>query len=419
MSTTQALPFLVQALHPQQQMLNTQQKGSDETAFQVIMHQALRLTENAEDMKTANDLLEIIVRELDQLVNEEDHAEKDVKLEELLQNLWTLLNDEAPNNAIGDQGEFNIADQIMNEHTIPVIPLILVQPTLIHNVEPQNGQGLLISELQMSKIVDLLLSFYQSIQENGNNHGKNLKGLIEKALGKLAETAVNENLAVKLGTEGNKQKLWDAIMDAAGKIVAEKPSTQSNSFLTVVSNILQSKDKHEQAVTSFVSSLELLPMSKLEQFTIYLGRHQSTATSTQQQFMEQLEQIMKITQFNQKNGTLELTIKLKPAHLGDMMINFTQVNGEMAVKISVSTSSAKELLEANINQLKSMFSPNQVIIEKQQIDATHEATSYLNQENYQEDNQQQRNQEEMEETRDEQNSSIGKKFEEILSQLSI
>src|SRR5699024_4075522 len=47
---------------------------------------------------------------------------------------------------------------------------------------------------------------------------------------------------------------------------------------------------------------------------------------------------------------------------------FIEMNGEMTVKITVSSQATKKMLEANIHQLKNMFSPHQVVIEKQEID---------------------------------------------------
>jgi flagellar hook-length control protein FliK len=57
---------------------------------------------------------------------------------------------------------------------------------------------------------------------------------------------------------------------------------------------------------------------------------------------------------------------LRPDNLGEMMVRFTQINGEMTVKILVTSQAAKEMLESNIHQLKNMFSPHQVAIEKQE-----------------------------------------------------
>ncbi len=105
-------------------------------------------------------------------------------------------------------------------------------------------------------------------------------------------------------------------------------------------------------------------MSKVEQYVIYVNPNQS-GHSMQKQLMEQFEQLIKSNRlFINNAGHMEMNIRLKPQQLGDMTVRLVQLNGEMTVKILVSTQSAKEMLEGNIQQLRHMFSPQQVVIEK-------------------------------------------------------
>ncbi len=71
--------------------------------------------------------------------------------------------------------------------------------------------------------------------------------------------------------------------------------------------------------------------------------------------------------FQNGNGQSEMNIRLKPQHLGDMNIKILQMNGEMTVKITVTTQAAKDILENNVNQLRHMFSPQQVVVDKSDI----------------------------------------------------
>ncbi|PKR78623.1 hypothetical protein CEY16_02380 [Halalkalibacillus sediminis] len=116
----------------------------------------------------------------------------------------------------------------------------------------------------------------------------------------------------------------------------------------------------------------IMPMSKSEQFTIHMTRAQGTqqtSQSNQQQMIEQLQKIVQSSKFGRVGGAQQLTVHMKPENLGNMMLKFTQINGEMAVKITVMSQAAKEMLEGNLNQLRQMFSPNQVVIERQ-VDTT-------------------------------------------------
>ncbi|MDY0396368.1 flagellar hook-length control protein FliK [Virgibacillus halophilus] len=135
-----------------------------------------------------------------------------------------------------------------------------------------------------------------------------------------------------------------------GKIGNE--SKQANTLMEHVSHA---------AVTS-------MPMTKVEQYVIHVNQSYQGQPADEQQLMEQLEKIMKSTDLRQlQNGKTELKISLRPQNLGDLTIRMNQVNGEMIVKISVHTSVAKEMIESNLHQLKHMFSPHQVAVEKQDM----------------------------------------------------
>lgn len=111
------------------------------------------------------------------------------------------------------------------------------------------------------------------------------------------------------------------------------------------------------------------PMTRMEQFVIHLNQTQGSKPMGEQ-LIKQFQQVIKTSRFlTLNNGNSQLSIALKPDNLGNMMVKLTQINGEMAVKILVSSQAAKEMLESNIQQLKHMFSPQQVVIERQDLEA--------------------------------------------------
>jgi flagellar hook-length control protein FliK len=110
-------------------------------------------------------------------------------------------------------------------------------------------------------------------------------------------------------------------------------------------------------------------MPKLEQYVIYINQNQSGQT-VEKQLLDQFQQVMKTSKFlSMPNGMNQLSISLRPENLGEMMVRFVELNGEMTVKIVVTTQAAKEMLESNLGQLKHMFSPQQVVIERQDVGA--------------------------------------------------
>lgn len=119
---------------------------------------------------------------------------------------------------------------------------------------------------------------------------------------------------------------------------------------------------------------------------------QSAPSSGQsQQMLQQIEQMVLSTRFSKPGGATQMTLQLKPTELGDMILKFMKIDGEMTVKITVMSQAAKELLEKNIHQLRHLFSPNQVVVERQ-VETTNESNPSAFKEKQEEKEEQQREQ---------------------------
>ncbi|WP_208592495.1 flagellar hook-length control protein FliK [Gracilibacillus suaedae] len=140
-----------------------------------------------------------------------------------------------------------------------------------------------------------------------------------------------------------------------------------------------SKQEQSQVVRNDTGSQQV--QSKIQQYVIHLSQTNSDQQLAQKQLIDQFQQVMQKSNFMKlSSGANQLMIRLQPKHLGDVTVKLTQINGEMTVKMIASTQGAKELLEGNLKQLRHMFSPQQVIIEKQ------ENFTQINQEELTDDN---------------------------------
>lgn len=104
-------------------------------------------------------------------------------------------------------------------------------------------------------------------------------------------------------------------------------------------------------------------MTEVEQYDIHLQRTDRVERISNE-LVTKFEQIIRTSRFLQTPQTKQLSLMLKPDNLGNMTIRLVQANGEMTVKIAVTTQLAKEALEANIHQLKHLFAPHQITIER-------------------------------------------------------
>ncbi|WP_146816452.1 flagellar hook-length control protein FliK, partial [Halobacillus faecis] len=132
---------------------------------------------------------------------------------------------------------------------------------------------------------------------------------------------------------------------------------------------VQHESKSEASKHQPISNGSVLPMTKVEQHVIHMNKNQESSSSTKQ-VIHELERIIQSSRmFTNPKGNMEMLIKLKPGNLGDLTVKFAQINDEMAVKILVTSQAAKEMLEGNKTQLRHMFSPQQVVIEKVEASA--------------------------------------------------
>ncbi len=91
----------------------------------------------------------------------------------------------------------------------------------------------------------------------------------------------------------------------------------------------------------------------------------ASKSTVNQQFVQQLLEVMKGSKFTKlANGQSQLIVRLHPEHLGTLTIKLVQENGELMAKIIASSTSAKELIEANIQQIRHAIPAQNITIEK-------------------------------------------------------
>lgn len=165
--------------------------------------------------------------------------------------------------------------------------------------------------------------------------------------------------------------IWRELLSSYQKQTLATPKKQSN-----LDSKITSKDIARWLNSGFNTiqlgtqhHLTAMPMPKLEQYVIYIHSTQGSTSSADQQLIEQFKSVMKTSRFlMMNNGANQLSIALSPENMGEIMVKLTQVNGEMTLKIIVTSHVTRQMLETNIHELRNMFSPQQVVIEEQELD---------------------------------------------------
>ena len=120
----------------------------------------------------------------------------------------------------------------------------------------------------------------------------------------------------------------------------------------------------KESVKVGVSSSQAIPISEVEQYTVHVNQLQRIERVSDE-LIDKLQNIIKGSRFIQtpQMGN-QLSIQLRPENLGNITVRLMQIDGELTVKIIVTSQATREILESNIHQLKHMFSPHQVLIER-------------------------------------------------------
>ncbi|ENH98236.1 hypothetical protein J416_00784 [Gracilibacillus halophilus YIM-C55.5] len=226
-------------------------------------------------------------------------------------------------------------------------------------------------------------SLLQKLQSNGSS--KDMKQLLN-VLQQWTQLAKSDGqaLASVMQSIPNQQSkaVWQKLLENYQSRASVSNQYQSPTKVTQqdlsrwLQHALDNQDvslKQEMTQTRSDSTLMMnqQPTSKVQQYVMHVQQTNQTQEVNQKQMLDQFQQILKSSQFMKTaNGSNQLSIRMQPENLGNMTVRFTQINGEMAVKMIVSSQAAKEMLEGNMAQLRHMFSPHQVVVEKQDMTTT-------------------------------------------------
>lgn len=180
---------------------------------------------------------------------------------------------------------------------------------------------------------------------------------------------------VEATSETREQSIWKELVSTFQKRneLASNQHYQTNAKVTSkdiskwLQNIFNAQVNVDENVSTQSTNLSNQPISKVEQYVIYMNQNVTTEP-VDKQLIDQFQQVMRTSRFlTMNNGVNQLSISLRPDNLGEMMVRFTEINGEMTLKIIVSSQAARQMLESNVHQLKNMFAPHQVVIEEREV----------------------------------------------------
>jgi len=202
---------------------------------------------------------------------------------------------------------------------------------------------------QSGKLLQLLDTWKQLTQDASPN--------VKKAAKELEEVLPKNIKTIFESFEKRQQIVNKKAYNATASVTSSDVSKWIESAL--------SKEQTVQQVSN--SGVQHMQMSKVEQYMIHLQTGEQNEEVQSKELLRQFSKILESSRFmNLNQANRQMTIHLRPNNLGDMVVKMSELNGEMLVKLIVQSGDAKKMLESNLHQLKHMFSPHQVMIEKQE-----------------------------------------------------
>lgn len=249
-----------------------------------------------------------------------------------------------------------------NEQIYEIITVVLIEnASELKSSAIQNHATFDNENKRLSKWIYTLAKLHDKNIHSNQTNQINVFHLIEK-LSEWQQFSFKETTNPKILLK------WEQMMDQLKNELSltRQPIISGTQFIKIIEKTINQINLQQGIAQQVNIPIHFNgPMTPLEQYTIFVNHTTNQPTINQSHMIEQLQQMILSSRFGQINGTNHLTIQLKPNHLGDLTIRFMEQDGQMIVKMIVQSKGAKELLEANIHQLRHMFAPNQVIIERQ------------------------------------------------------
>lgn len=318
---------------------------------------------------TSNSPEEVDVEQLGEVLETES-------MEELLDLLGISHDDGLLMIQAGDEGQAVAIDEMMN----------LDDLLAVFNMNPQQLMGTLqqiIGSEQQPVVTDIwsliglvneqapkvISQLTAALQGEHNVTPKEAKQFLEFL--KLAQV-VGKNTDLL----GDQPLQLAQLKDLFQNLVSEVQTTQTTQtsqttgkvpiqgFQQVVQQVVKQTETQADSVNDSVNQSTTTTTTTTKTITISLPTTEKSVAS--EALVKEIQSLLNRSQIAKSQGTMKLLLKLNPENLGSIRIELLQKDGVLSARLLASTSTGKELLDSQLNQLKSAFA--QANIQMDRID---------------------------------------------------
>ena len=179
---------------------------------------------------------------------------------------------------------------------------------------------------------------------------------------KLAET-----LSVKTDTVYQQQyqlnQTKDLLQSFASQFqsATQQETTKNVTFQQVVQQLTQTTVKQETDTTQVNANQQQTTTVTTKTVTVTLPAQPSAQSEA---LAKEIQNLLNRSQLSNNQGTMRLVLKLFPENLGQIRIEVMQKDGILQARLLATTAVGKELLDSNLNQLKSAFVAQNIQMER-------------------------------------------------------
>ena len=183
---------------------------------------------------------------------------------------------------------------------------------------------------------------------------------------KLAET-----LGVKTDTVYQQQYQLNQTKDLLQSFTSrfqsatQQETTKTATFQQVVQQLTQTTQqttvKQETDTTQVNANQQQTTTVTTKTVTVTLPAQPSSQSEA---LAKEIQNLLNRSQLSNNQGTMRLVLKLFPENLGQIRIEVMQKDGILQARLLATTTAGKELLDSNLNQLKSAFVAQNIQMER-------------------------------------------------------
>lgn len=356
-------------LNPMSHATSSNNVTEGDNKFGAIFSKVMSEQNNVVNSAEGND---VDLNQLSELVNSES-------LDEVLDILGISHDEGILTIQTSIEQDLKSIDELMNLEDL--LSLINMDQTQLQNVLGQvfNTEQTINDVWQLIELVnekgsDLIAQLTTSLQGEHKLTPKEAEQFLQ--LLKLAEVIGKKSDLIG-GQPNQLGNLKSNMIEISELINGNQAKTQlSNSTQTIS---IQNSNTGNISIQSFQQIVEKLDSASDTQSNTAIGQQTNvTAPKTViitlpieksaqgEALVKEIQQLIGRGQFSNGQGTMKLLLKLYPENLGSIRIEVMQKDGVLSLRLLASTPQAKELLDSQINQLKTSFA--QANIQMDRID---------------------------------------------------